>query len=273
MGIGVPVSGAWWQGGESAALIHRVIHHPIFEMLVGLILLAISLDELLEALAGDLVRGLGAAHGVALYGLFLFLFRTLQVLPYLAMGLLHLSRGGMREAGGGLRRMWERLERSPGLELAGGVLLALFAGFLAGDALFGELGAAAEPGTGHGLFLFGLFSMLKYVATVLEGLEIHRAGPFAESGRRGGWGARLSAVVHSFWLHLLMSAVLVGAPLLEMGEFLGAELFAADPDARHGSIVLGLFTFLKGLPDLYDAVEVLEAGEADRRASRERSAD
>ena len=235
-------------------IVGKVVENPYFEWIAGLILIVVSMDEVLEAV----VDGLHAytpqpEHALFLYGLALFMKQSFLVFPYLYVGIVHTVQGAEKKLRGPVHSVLVKVSENPYIELAAGVLLAVISGFYAEGAVFQDIADYEKPTTHHVLFLYGCFTVVKFLIYTLEGVESASGSALAGSLDGNPWYQKVKGAVHSFWFKIGIGLFLILVPFLDAWD----AILVANFDHHHGAMIIGVVTFIKGIPDFYDAMEYL----------------
>lgn len=242
-------------------LLPKVVQNPLLEWSVGIILILVSLDELLEAFAGQLfATGVRAEHGLLAYGLLLFLRQSLTVIPYIYIGIVHTVKGVEGETRGRFHHFLIEVSANPLLELMGGLLLIAISGFYAEGAVLKEKNLLEHVTTHQAIFVYGLFTVTKFGIYCIEGLQASLEARKAQRFAQSGWARPFIWLIQHHWLQLIIGALLIIIPLVEVWDALYEKVFTSDLSHHHGAMVIGISTIIKGLPDLYDALEYIDKG-------------
>ncbi|MBF0382980.1 MAG: hypothetical protein HQL69_18315 [Magnetococcales bacterium] len=241
-------------------LIKRIVQTPFFEWIAGLTLIVISFDDLTETLVDGLSNSsISSEHSMFVYGVLLFLRQSILVFPSLYLGVVHLFSGVENAVSVGVKRILKPISENPWLELVGGLLLALTSGLYAEGAVLTEEAELHEFSTHHVLVLYGLFNVIKFLVYTLEGIDVTINVQSKIHVITYPFKRHIRAMVSNRWFHIGMGFFLVTVPFVDAWE----TIASSDLSYHHGSIVIGLVTIAKGLPDLYDSMDYFERAQMD----------
>lgn len=225
--------------------LERLTRAPSFELLFGLLLIAVTSGHLSSAfLEGGDTLSIHSAHGIGLYGFILVGRRLLKALPFLFMGFID-ARDAVTSAGSpSTSRLLPAAEENPHIEFGAGCLI----GILAVLQTKSSMASGVSLHSHHAVYLFGCFSALKYLVYLLKSLDTAAATQEFKYIRETTWYRRIHRIEFRAHGHLVVGGLLMSLPLADIAY--SSMLIAGQKGMtiEWGTMTLGCMTFLKGVP-------------------------
>ncbi len=227
--------------------LHRILTHPLTELVVGCVLLVAGMLEIRDIIAVKLPnKGPMLPHAVAFLGAAMIL----RSLPSMFLGLEIVRQALPAALHNQLGLEVDRLTHSHAVSLFMGLIL-----IAAGAADLADMLAQGEPlkllSSASGAIIFGLAPVINALLALYKGLSrVESEHPFR----------LLDRAVNTPWLQSGAGAAMLLCGLAEMWDGLHRpHALGNGPALQQSLAVLGLFALLSGLPGVFEGLRQLTA--------------